>query len=85
MSPGSPTSNGGPSSPQPTHNMSKLQIVLLGIVVASGESSFIFPDFSDVHVAAYIVWGILISLQPPFYPLEAEKKGATPHQVSLFL
>ena len=27
-------------------------------------------------VCAYIVWGALISLQPPFYPTEAEKKGA---------
>ena len=33
-------------------------------------------------VIAYIVWGSLISLQPPFYPTEAEKKGATPSQVS---
>ena len=30
---------------------------------------------------AYIVWGALISLQPPFYPTEAELKGATPSQV----
>ena len=33
-------------------------------------------------VIAYIVWGALISLQPPFYPTEAEKKGATPSQVN---
>ena len=33
-------------------------------------------------VCAYIVWGALISLQPPFYPTEAEKKGATPAQVN---
>ena len=32
-------------------------------------------------ICAYIVWGALISLQPPFYPTEAEKKGATPSQV----
>ena len=32
-------------------------------------------------VCAYVVWGALISLQPPFYPTEAEKKGATPAQV----
>ena len=31
---------------------------------------------------AYIVWGALISLQPPFYPTEAELKGATPSQVT---
>lgn len=30
--------------------------------------------------AAYIGWGLLLSLQPPFYPTEAEKKGATPSQ-----
>jgi len=28
----------------------------------------------------YIALGLLISLQPPFYPSEAEKKGATPAQ-----
>ena len=31
---------------------------------------------------AYIVWGALISLQPSFYPTEAELKGATPSQVT---
>ena len=30
---------------------------------------------------AAIVWGALISLQPPFYPTLAEIKGATPSQV----
>ena len=30
--------------------------------------------------SAYIGWGLLLSLQPPFYPSEAEKKGATPSQ-----
>ena len=30
---------------------------------------------------AYVVWGALISLQPPFYPTVAESKGATPSQV----
>ena len=28
--------------------------------------------------AVYIALGLLISLQPPFYPSEAEKMGATP-------
>jgi hypothetical protein len=23
----------------------------------------------------YVIWGLLLSLQPPFYPTEAEKKG----------
>ena len=32
-------------------------------------------------VCAYVVWGALWSLQAPFYPLEAAKKGATPSQV----
>ena len=34
-----------------------------------------------IFFSAYVVWGILIALQPPFYPMEAEKKGAKPHQV----
>ena len=32
-------------------------------------------------VFAETIWGVLISLPPPFYPSEAEKKGATPSQV----
>ena len=31
----------------------------------------------------YLVWGLLFSLQPPFYPREAEAKGATPSQVQV--
>lgn len=30
---------------------------------------------------AYFVWGLMFSIQPPFYPKEAEAKGATPSQV----
>ena len=33
-------------------------------------------------VCAFIVWGASISLQPTFYPTEAENKGATPSQVN---
>jgi len=29
---------------------------------------------------SYVSWGLLLSLLPPFYPTEAEKKGATPSQ-----
>ena len=29
---------------------------------------------------SYISWGLLLSLLPPFYPTEAEKKGATPSE-----
>ena len=32
-------------------------------------------------VIAYLVWGSLISLLPPFYPKKAEAKGARPSQV----
>ncbi len=34
-----------------------------------------------IFFAGYVVWGMLFSVQPPFYPGEAEKKGATPAQV----
>jgi len=44
--------------------LSRTQIILLGLTTALG----------------YTTWGLLISLQPPFYPLEAEKKGAKPQQ-----
>ena len=32
---------------------------------------------------AYFVWGLMFSIQPPFYPKEAEAKGATPSQVRI--
>ena len=32
-------------------------------------------------VAVYLVWGLILSLQPLLYPREAEAKGATPSQV----
>ena len=47
-----------------TVQLSKLRLVLLCISVSG----------------AYVVWGLLISLLPPFYPKEAELKGATPSQ-----
>ena len=34
-------------------------------------------------ILAFITLGALISLTPPFYPAEAEKKGATPSQVNI--
>ena len=48
------------------------------IVISTTKKLFL----AVLLVIAYIVWGALISLQPPFYPTEAEKKGATPSQVS---
>jgi hypothetical protein len=45
----------------------------------------VFPHLS-FNFKAYIVWGLMVSILPPFYPKEAEKKGATPSQVTdLFL
>ena len=60
-------------NPQPSYEghfqkIPKAKTIALAIVVGS----------------AYMVWGALISLQPPFYPTEAEKKGATPSQVRAF-
>ena len=48
----------------------------------------IWLQFSQCHYkmllvnisAVYLTLGLLISLQPPFFPSEAEKKGATPSQ-----
>ena len=37
--------------------------------------------FAVILTISYIVWGLTMSLTPPFYPGEAEKKGATPSQV----
>ena len=37
---------------------------------------------SSVLVVAYVSWGALISLIPPFFPSEAEKRGATSTEVS---
>ncbi len=32
-------------------------------------------------LSAYVVWGLLFSVQPPIYPKEAEDRGAKPSQV----
>ena len=32
------------------------------------------------QIVAYTGWGCMLSLQPPFYPLVAEQKGAVPSQ-----
>ena len=45
--------------------LSKAQTIFLSISIVFAET----------------IWGVLISLPPPFYPSEAEKKGATPSQV----
>ena len=34
-----------------------------------------------LFIMANFVWGVITSLPPAFYPIEAERKGATPHQV----
>ena len=38
---------------------------------------FLYLTFAVIILRAlgYITWGLLIALQPPFYPSEAEKKG----------
>ena len=35
---------------------------------------------STAFAFSYVCWGLLLSLLPPFYPTEAEKKGARPSQ-----
>ena len=45
-------------------SISKTRVIILAIAFA----------------LSYISWGLLLSLLPPFYPSEAEKKGATPSQ-----
>ena len=34
---------------------------------------------------AFLAWGLMFSIQPPFYPKEAEAKGATPSQVRILV
>ena len=41
--------------------------------------------FIATAVVANIFWGLYFALLPPFYPSEAEKKGASPSQVSFIL
>ena len=50
-------------------------------MLSKGQTVFL----SISIVLAFTIWGALISLAPPFYPLEAEKKGATPSQVWLLI
>ena len=41
---------------------------------------FVKYSFKYKFFTASIGWGLLISLQPPFYPKEAEERGASPSQ-----
>ena len=67
----------------PGHGLSRKRIICMAIVFAAGMLrilNFIKKIFGYSIFLAYIGWGLLLSLQPPFYPSEAEKKGATPSQ-----
>ena len=67
----------------PGHGLSRKRIICMAIVFAAGMLrilNFIKKIFGFSIFLAYIGWGLLLSLQPPFYPSEAEKKGATPSQ-----
>ena len=55
---------------------------LIQLIMELSKGRIIFMSISVA--SAYCVWGLLISLQPPFYPQEAEKKGASPSQVKPF-
>ena len=50
-------------------------------MLSKGQTVFL----SISIVLAFTIWGALISLAPPFYPSEAEKKGSTPSQVGLLI
>jgi hypothetical protein len=70
-------------------NLSKTRKILIAIVVASGmymviTSSKLIPCKLDtaIFLSAFFSNGLLLSIQPTFYPSEAESKGATPLQVS---
>ena len=39
-----------------------------------------FHEDSKRIFSAFTGWGCILAIQPPFYPLEAEKKGARPSQ-----
>ena len=63
--------------------LSRNRIILIATVSAIGKilsRKVQFFTISRFSFAANIGWGLLISLQPPFYPQEAEKRGATPSQ-----
>ena len=53
---------------------------MCGCIYQSLNSRCIHETLISFSILAYIGWGLLLSLQPPFYPLEAELKGATPSQ-----
>ena len=60
-------------------------------VVLSCSRNYNCMPLSRLHTLAlavcigglYLVWGVMFSIQPPFYPKEAEAKGATPSQVTM--
>ena len=58
----------------------RLLSVIYICVIENSEDWLFFYGLNVI--SGYTTWGLLISLQPPFYPLEAEEKGASPQQVT---
>jgi len=51
-------------------------------VAASNSFATVNHEINDDDAfKGYVVWGLIFSAQPPFYPAVAELKGATPSQV----
>ena len=62
------------------HQQRRLLSVISICVLENSEDWLFFYGLNVI--SGYTTWGLLISLQPPFYPLEAEEKGASPQQVT---
>jgi len=60
--------------------ISKTRKICLLIGICCGKYEKLMNELS--FSLAFLDFGFIISLQPTFYPTEAEAKGAEPHQVA---
>ena len=63
--------------------LSQIRTIGIFATIIAGTAIKVFPrnSYDICTFLAFLFWGLMISLQPPFYPAEATKKGATPSQV----
>ena len=63
--------------------LTRARIISIAVTFALSKlivSKRSFMKIQTVIFSAFTGWGCILAIQPPFYPLEAEKKGARPSQ-----
>ena len=63
--------------------LTRARIISIAVTFALSKLIVSKRSFAKIQIvifSAFTGWGCILAIQPPFYPLEAEKKGARPSQ-----